>query len=345
MNYKEKINNLEEQVSIISEKVILDQERQRLAALDDLTQSILQLSKDNKYIPNIEEGSYLDPSCIDACIEQFYQIIDLLKMIHLDQETLDNFLRYTITNEELLDIKSTKDPRYISLQNDVNELKVNKTKQLDQEIFNLKNNIDTISHEINLNYETVKESCLEVGSKIDDSWKLLHELESIKGENANKEEIKISNNPTKKTYNIWRSIHKYEEDEKYMKKQLKLLEKTKESLETVLSKKLIGKGDARIVENCITLNLLVCLWRKQFIQKNITNLEVFPQIGKFQFQHGPILIVISLESGSISKIQLFYESKRDELIDFELELNEKFTNSKDIYQTLNFITDKLNKIL
>lgn len=306
--HRKQVHDLEEQTAYLSERVLQQQERQHTAALDELQQSVNQVSEDNVFVEGGGQGA-VDPNCIAEKISEFSRLTELLRVTHLEQETLDYFLRYTISSTDLLQLGSVKDEKYVALEKQVEELESETLQQLDGEIERLKLRIAHSSATISREREHAKETCLETATVIDECWELIDELESLtkdKGEQTNLQGPGTAPHPVEETYTAWEDVVQGQQALQQTEQQLQVLEKTRDSLErAVENRHNITDSDAQVVEACTTLDLLAQLWRTRFLHKGVSNLEVYPQTAKFQFECKDVTIAVSFDSTGITAVRLY----------------------------------------
>lgn len=141
---------IEEESTTLSEQALLDQERHHSETVEQLRQSVNQIIEDNESIFNPSNSSVqaIDPRCVAGKISELSTLTDQLKTTHLEQETVDNFLRYTISSTSVLLLDSDHDEKYQTLQNSVNNLRDELIVGLDVEIDQLKSDISHAGHSI-----------------------------------------------------------------------------------------------------------------------------------------------------------------------------------------------------
>ncbi|AGO10787.1 AaceriAFR728Wp [[Ashbya] aceris (nom. inval.)] len=341
--YAKDIRKLEEQTAHVSEQVLVQQERQRLGALEELHQSIIQIAEENSFVTPIKKDAanvHIDPRGIAASVQQFEQLAEILKVTHLEQETLDNFLRYTISdNDQLLDIKSVADPRYAQLAEEVRKLEQEELQHLENDIVALNGNITEQTTKVIDANEKVKEECLEVSNGIERCWGLLHELETLRG-TTDKDDVELG--PLEETYQKWKSVDHLLQQKLHLKEQLRVLEDTRTSLSEVTKSSGNRVPDFDVSEKFVTYRLLDNLWKKQFVDSTkIRGLEFFPRTGKMQFQVLDTIYVLTISGNQISNIQLF----NDKLPAADLEnnaqdLNKRFLGAADVRHVVDFIVQQ-----
>ncbi|AAS54100.2 AFR728Wp [Eremothecium gossypii ATCC 10895] len=339
--YANDIRKLGEQTAHVSEQVLVQQERQRLGALEELHQSIIQIAEENSFVTPIKKDAanvHIDPRGIAVSVQQFKQLAEVLKVTHLEQETLDNFLRYTISdNDQLLDIKSVADSRYARLAEEVCQLEQEELRHLENEIISLNGNITEQTTKVIDANEKVKEECLEVSNGIERCWGLLNELETLR---STTDEGNVELGPLEETYQKWKSVDHFLQQKLHLKEQLRVLEDTRKSLSEVTKSSGNRAPDLDASEKFVTYRLLDSMWKKQFVDTTkIRDLELYPRTGKIQFQVADTIYVLAISGDQISNIQLF----NDKLPAADLEnntqdLNKRFLGTSDVRRVVDFIT-------
>ncbi|AMD19485.1 HCL666Cp [Eremothecium sinecaudum] len=346
MDYSRTLQGLEDQTAHISEQVLVQQEQQRSGALNELQQTILQITENNKFLKCSAntDGKLLDPRTVPVQLSGCTKLAELLKAVHLEQETLDNFFRYTISNNDTqLEIRSKEDPRYVELSEELEQLESVELSGLEADIEKLDSKIIEETNKVTETNEAVNESCLSVGNVIDNCWKLLDELENLKRVHTKKVDELV---PLEETHRKWKAMELDFQQQKHLKEQLSILEATKFSLEKAVDNSNSDtSANGKSSESFVTYQLLNDLWKKQFINDSeIKNLDFFPKTEKLQFQIKGMTCVVSLNSGRIIAIQLFSEETPiDQLTAAETELNSQYISTDEIPRLVQHIKTKFKE--
>lgn len=196
--YKEQIVPLKDKLVNITDNFFNTSEAEVNNILHELTQEINESKHDTGLLDIVPEtmdqsehednsNMFIDYECIPSKMNEFNQLLNSLVVLYLEQESLDHFLRFTITTNKYLKIESIKDPEYRNLEN---QLKILKEDQIDekqlqlnqikQDILNKSKNIAKLENDI-------KKVGLAVTNDIDECMELLKELESLQELEYNKE--------------------------------------------------------------------------------------------------------------------------------------------------------------
>ena len=175
-DYYSQIENFENQVTHVTEHILQEQERLRNSTLQEFNQTVSQLIADHEVFAL--EGQ-CDPAAIDASLKELEAWTESLKQVHLELESIDNFLRYIIpSNQKLSDLSEFNQEKCESLTKEVVRLRDVDISALLQDISSYQQKITDKSDENLAMNETIKETCLEVSEDIDQCWKLLEQVES-----------------------------------------------------------------------------------------------------------------------------------------------------------------------
>ncbi|CAH01085.1 Kre28p [Kluyveromyces lactis] len=338
--YYSEVEKFEYQVTHVTEQILQEQDRLRGSTLHEYNQTILQLVSDYEMF---NSNGQCDPSEINLPLEKLESWTNSLKQIHLELESIDNFLRYAIPSDQtILNLSKFNESKYETLQAEVSELRDINVVQLQKEIESLQQQITTKSDENLLISEKIKESCLEASQDIDQCWKLLEQLEAYENANPSTEVI-TTTDPAFSTYNQWKWNQLAESELKHINQQLITLRATKEKLDKVFSKRSELETSPKSIETFTSYQLLSQLWRSKFIRQllpDIANLEVYPQSGKLKFEVGIMQVIMQIESGIIKSVSLFsYELSYDRIETIKEDILGRIEHQKSLFKVLVVITD------
>lgn len=340
--YYSEVEKFETQVTHVTEQVLHEQDRLRNSTLREFNQTVLQLVADYEMF---ELEGQCDPSKMTFYVEQLEIWTNSLKQLHLELESVDNFLRYVIPNDQSLSTLTNFDEDKItSLQDEVCELRDVNIVQQDKEIESLKQQIIEKSNEnLSIN-EKVKETCLDVSQDIDQCWKLLEQIEDYERRTPSRE-FDASKDPTFSTYNQWKWNQLAESELKSLEEQLSTLEVTKEKLGSLLAKRATLNPSSDLMEMFTTYQLLNELWEKKIISTlfpDIKNLAIYPQSGKIHFSVGVVEVIIVMEKDVINSVSLFsYELPYNQIESIKEGILYKIENQKSLFNVLITVSDHI----
>lgn len=359
-DYKDKIKELEDETAKASERVLINQEERLHAVLREMTQSITGMSRDNELVDltgELDSENEVDQQVIDSAsmgekIEEFNKLVELLKLTHLEQETLDYFLRYTISSSDLLQLNSIYDKRYVELENGVKVLENQVLETHHQEIEETKQAILNTSEDLAKTQDRVNETYLETTHVLDDCYQMMTELETLRdAHKIRKEELKKEKDPILEIYNEWELLRKTTLEYRALEEQTKQSEIIKKSYEDKLAGGEVQhpESDPKVIEVCSALDHLIRLWQSKFLPKSgWKNLEIYPQTRKFQFEvSNTFTVIITLdERKALNDVEIYKKSEKTIGIDRTLETKFKKENlgTRDIYNVMDDIIKRLQDI-
>lgn len=300
--YKDEVRNLEEAIAHSSDQVLADQELRFQSTLNEMTQNITSISKENDFLTINSEGNHtgsdalvVEPSSISGRITDLNQFVELLKMTHLEQEALDYFLRYTISSTNMLHLESEGDPKYISLKDEVKELENNTLRTNRDAIDEAKKEIFDKSKELANKQDQINEMYLEATDILDNCWEMINEFEDLQthnekrqNESNSKKYASVDNNIIQNTHYEWKLLQETVTLSNNLDNELKQIETTRDDSKKRSSTQKSKGNNINQKTNDVgsTLTRLIKLWEKRFLPTNglhPINLEVYPQTKKFQF--------------------------------------------------------------
>lgn len=359
-DYKYKMKELEDETAKASEQALINQEERLHAVVREMTQSITTMSRDNELVDLTESNGknddvdqhVINSACMGEKIEEFNKLIELLKLTHLEQETLDYFLRYTISSSDLLQLNSIYDKKYVDLENKVNTLEQQILETNHQEIEETKQEIFNTSEDLAKAQDRINETYLETTHVLDDCYQMITELETLReGHKIRKEELKKEKDPILEIYNEWELLRETTLEYRALEEQTKRSEIIKKSYENRVAggEAQHSESDPKVIEVCSTLDHLIRLWQSKFLPKSgWKNLEIYPQTRKFQFEVSNIFtVIITLDERKVLNDVEIYK-KNDKTIGIDQTLQTKFKQenlgTRDIYNAMEHIIKGLQNI-
>ncbi|CDH09833.1 related to Spindle pole body component KRE28 [Zygosaccharomyces bailii ISA1307] len=351
-DYGARIKDLEDETARFSEQSLNEQEHKVLASLREITQSVEVMNKDNRlvqlqgYPDASKQEQIVDPSGLNEKIDTFAKLVELLKLTHLEQETLDYFLRYTISSTNLLQLDSVQDSKYVQLKQEVNELEKGALDVHLREIDVTKSQIVDLCKDLNKTQENINETYLETTNVLDDCETLLGQLTQLRAEKQTSEEADtVEDNPAAQTYENWQLLQESQADLLRLEREETRLKGIVRSYEKLVSGPNQVKNDPKLLQTHSSLALLVKIWQAKFLPQYTINLELFPQTRKFQFDVAEVFtVVITLcEKLAIRDIQIHRTNTKSIPADQSTEdsLKDKHMGTRNIYNALDDIIHTL----
>lgn len=353
-DYRLEIKKLEDETTRDSEQALASQEERSIAAVHEITHSITSMSQENDLVEvKLQEESgedldkyIIDPSELPEKIGELDKFVELLKLTHLEQETLDFFLRYTISSAELLRLKSTQDSNYVELEGKVKELEREITETHQREIEDTKLVISDGTEELAKDQDRVNELFLETTDVLEECEQLMKELDQAREEKkASREQVKNKELPLEKLYQEGDAVRQSYNTLKILDERVQQLETLKRDLETNQGHEK-SSIDPSLSEIGCALNSLINLWETNFMPgSKWHNLEVYPQSRRFQFdvsENYTVVIVLD-EISKIGDILVYIKDDSGFRIDekMQLDLKEQNVGNADIYKSMENIIDRL----
>lgn len=354
-DFKKEVGDLEDVATRVSEQTLRDQEQRFNSAINEITQSITSMSHDNDLVMlhGDEVGNtdtvVINPSRFGERINEFDKLIELLKMTHLEQETLDFFLRYTISSADLLQLKTTQDPQYVELDNSVRESEHDIDEAHHRWIDDTKLQISRDAEKLAKDQDIVNELYLETADILEDCENLIMEVEKLREEKeGHKAQAERERTPIAAVHEEWEEIRRYQNDFKHLETQIAQLEMIKKDFELKETAKKL-KTDPKLNQLGCALDSLIKLWISNFLPSSgWRNLEVYPQIKKFQFDvPEAFTILIALDDRhSIGDITVYRKENSGIRVDegLQSDLKQQNVGSRDIYKSMEKITGYLQDL-
>lgn len=351
-NYGSEVKGLEDETTRGSELELALQEKRAMAAVEEITQSITSMAQENDLIEvendkNLTGNAIVDPSKLSDKIAEFEKFVELLKLTHLEQDTLDFFLRYTISSAELLRLKSTQDSKYLDLENEVKQLERGISEDLQRDIDNTKLMILSGTEELAKDQDKVNEEFLATTEVLEECEQLIGELERAREEKKIRSAQEKSENASyDKLYKEGDILRKYYGDLEVLQERIQQLESLKLEHEVDREDKHVQLDPASNKVGS-ALESLINLWEAKLLPgSGWNNLEVYPQSKKFQFDVSRrYTVVIALDDLNAIKDVLLYVKEGSGIKleeEMQLELRQHHVGSADIYKSMEEIIDRLN---
>lgn len=331
--------------------------------LQEITSNINAISQGNDLVKvadtdNISSTLQVDYNGLPDKINEFTDLLKSLVSLYLKQESLDQFLRITISDnkEDLSHIKSEHDPRYRNLESQVKILKEDNVDERENEIKQLRNDINAISEDILTSEQQLDDITRDTERELDECEELLKELNDIQ-EIRDKQLSKLENKE-------FSEIQRYED---YINTSNEILSLTKEQTETqeeinnLNSNKPVQKSTAQTNENLklelkhiqienTVINKLIEIQENHMLSNfghGINDLKftyhdtkkeiTFQCQGKYQ-----ISINLNLSDNTFEKIVIVGDDIK--LNTLTNDISNKFIHSSDIFNIINYTSDKLKYI-
>lgn len=213
-NYKSELDTLSKDIGRIISTRKNESIEQNNSILHEITENIeiisqgnnlLQIDKSSTTGSINDSGLIIDFESLPNKIEEFKSLLTSLVQLYLEQESLDQFLRITISDnkEQLLDIKSVKDSRFKNLENQVQILKEDNVDEREIEIDNLRKDISSMCQEVLSKEDKLNDLTTQLEKELTQCSDLLKELTEIH-KIRNKKLTSLENKETKE-------IQQYEE--------------------------------------------------------------------------------------------------------------------------------------
>ncbi|SCU95482.1 LAFA_0G00650g1_1 [Lachancea sp. 'fantastica'] len=300
----------EEDTTCLSEQVLQDQETHYAETVEQLQRSAQQLVEDNEFLfETVDPNAEINPRSVSVHILEVSKLAERLKNTHLEQEMLDNFLRYTLPSGDLLQqIETPQDERYVSLEKNVVHLQDVVITQLESEVDQLREEISHTSQKIADQREVVNELCLNTGELVDECHALLEELES-NDDNAKVASPDTTNgvSSTEATIQQLHAVKETVQEKKHFEQRLEHLQRTKKSLNAIENSadEEAQDQDSGLAESYTAYRTLIEYWRSQFFDSEVRNLEVLPKSNKVQFTYYNLDVVVQLNASGVSEVELY----------------------------------------
>ncbi|CCF59782.1 hypothetical protein KAFR_0H03720 [Kazachstania africana CBS 2517] len=232
-DYRDEIDKLNSELNETTETALAEQEYRAKNLSSDITQIIQSLSQENDLIRVPETEKWIDPSSITPGINESNKIISILKEVYLEQESLDNFLRLTVSSNsnEFDKIRSKDDPVFRELEDEVNYLESTQLQNQLNAINVIKSKISQKSNELSQDEMKINEVCLNTADEIDECFQLIIELEKLQEDRIEKvKNVRLEElNATTEAFNEWENIVTLRKNLSELERELHLLKTTNQS--------------------------------------------------------------------------------------------------------------------
>ncbi|SCU95033.1 LAMI_0F00672g1_1 [Lachancea mirantina] len=301
------LETLQDEVAILSENALSEQEKHFGDALDQLQESVRQLSENNELVVGSKNnGLIVDTSCIPQRIDDLSRLTDNLKELHLEQETLDNFLRYTMSIQDITQLEALDEAKIKILREEVRESEDATTKGLSEVIDALQNQISDVSGSITEGWENINEECLNATNILEECWSLLEELDAMKREQQKEAEAAAFKvDPITETYAAWKSMQEMAFHETRLKEQIAALSATKDALQQESRGKAEQSTSADVANKCQTLDLLSKFWTKNFLPEEADQLDVLLGNDYVQLRCYGVDVLLTYDGDVVTDLKIF----------------------------------------
>lgn len=288
--YLEQINTLTVENDKISNENLIEQQKRFQDLNTDLLQSIQLLVSDypelvsiidkNTSSSNDDDDRFIDFECLDDKIIDFNKIILSLRMIYLEQESLDNFLRYTISSTTKdLPITSIEDPKLIAVEEEVKHLENEVIVTRQTELSDIKRLISEKSVSMFNDDCKIKELCIETSEQIEECERILEEINTLQRAKREKGKRESQDKITKisKTYGKWQNIKRLESTNEKLLRQIESCIKQKQSIGDSKATEGESISQSSIVIKYKAVKVLIKLLQKELLPRlysNIHNIEI-----------------------------------------------------------------------
>lgn len=368
-HYNDEIHTLKRDVKkIISESITEDKE-QNNSILHEINDNLNVISQRNKLlqIDNLLEGNsskdselVIDLESLPDKIDEFKSLLNSLVQLYLGQESLDQFLRITISDnkEQLLDIKSVKDPRYKNLENQVQILKEDNVDEREIEIENLRNNINSICQEILNKEDQLNDLTAKFETELTQCSDLLKELNEIH-EVRNKKVINLENKETNKIQQYEQciansdNIKKLTQEKGLLQNEIDNWHNGHKSQSNINSiTKNFGSELNSLKQNDKVIKKLIKIQEKHLLTcfgTSITEFKFLYQDSKKEItfrchEQYNIKIKINIQDNSFEEITIHNINNHTNfqtINQLKNDINNKFYHNKNIFHIIDYVNNKL----
>lgn len=354
--YKQQILPLKDKLVRLTDNFLHTSETEINNILNEITQEINDNQHDaglidvvpdtsNKSTKDTHRGKlFVDYECIPSKMDEFNQLLNSLIILYLEQESIDHFLRFTITTNKYLKIESIKDPEYRNLDN---QLKILKEDQIDDkfnQLNQIKQEISNESSKIAKLEKDIKEKGLGVTNDIDECLELLKELETLQELDAVDKDNERDNDEIE-FENLKQVKLEHDEIEKLTKERLFFEKK----LNSIPIKNYINDTDGTNVKEQAqieneTLQKLITIYKNpiltnfhdkiEHLKFDYNNKQIKFSIGD-QFEN----VIYLTNDNKFAKVEIFTDKVKRHS-EFENFLKEKYYKHPNIFNIINIIKNK-----
>lgn len=342
--YREDLASLTQTNNDISDTNLDEQTRRYNELNADILQSLQLLVNDYPDLLNIESHNDSEPRVIDfeqlgGKIMEFNSIITSLRMIYLEQESLDNFLRYTISSgSRELPVTSIDDPVLLELEREVEELENTTIESRQDELAGVKGEISAQSRQLFNDDCLIKELCVETSETIDECQELLDEIEAVQETRKESEahQNRDMEKKVNKTYETWQDIMQLQERNALVMKDITTSQKT------LASEPPSGQKGIPTNPEWVELNTKFAI--QKFMEThllptfaNVHDFTIDYPLKRINFSCGSHTITLTLTTQcALESVQI---TDDDDLL--AKKVQETFTGESNIYRVIHYISTNM----
>ena len=342
--YQDQIDKLTVTNDKISNENLIEQ-RTRFQDLNtDLLQSIQLLVADYPDLVSLidektnDKDAFIDFECLDDKIVDFNKIIMSLRMIYLEQESLDNFLRYTISSTtKNLPITSIDDPKLLAVEEEVEHLENDVIVSRQTELRDIKRTISEKSQKMFNDDCKIKELCIDTSEQIEECERILHEIDNLQQVKMEKEKRRSQDKLTKisKTYYKWQNIKRLESKNEKLLKQIDMSVQRSGSIKQTPELSITHK----------TINALITLLQKYLLPKLYSNIQ---NISIDSITNSITMEILGVETTKTIRLQLDDSLALSQVevgtdLSLQKSLMQQFYGECSIYKIINYINSLSNQ--
>ncbi|GMM58090.1 hypothetical protein DAKH74_047060 [Maudiozyma humilis] len=302
----------------------------------DIRQSLQLLAQDHPDVLSIDReqpGTIVDFEQLGTRIREFNDIISSLRMLYLEQESLDNFLRYTISSgSRELPVTSVDDPVLMALEQEVQQLEQGTVEASQRELAAIKDEISAQGTRLFSDDCTIKELCVQTGETIEECQALLDEIDEVQETRRASEarQRQDREDTVTKTYDVWQDVSKLQERSAALDSDIASVQATLSSLPPAQRKNAESAGRTR-TEAMSAL--------QQFLEKNLLpdfanvhDLSVDYALRRVHFTCGDNHVSLTLdESCALQTVHI----PEDESL--AMKVREAMLGQTNIYRVIHYI--------
>lgn len=337
--YRKQLTSLNDDVDQLTVETLNKQESELTSMLQEISESIKTLGNENDFIVLPENSDNIDYTSLSGQINEFNGLLSQLRKVYLEQESLDQFLRYTLSSPNTLQLANEDDPKMVNLKNQIKILYEDHINEKEKDIVGLKTEIIELSNAIARDQLEVNEICLKISSDIDDSFQLLNELSMLQDDKIADEELAKKKNdiyPFQMTIDTWVSLENLRFESKKLEERIELIKSKEQRDETVeINRKNIN---IEVLQSILNIQR-----NKLLVQENITELNLTSDVLNFTLND---LYKIEI---NLTPIRSLYDIKIHDLQDnrlteLESDIKKTYFNERRFYVIIRYIKERLNNI-
>lgn len=364
LQYKREIDTYKQEIQSFNSSRGIEIEQDNGSLLQEITSNVNAISQGNDLIQlaTTEDSSsnfQIDYRGLPEKIDEFTDLLKSLVSLYLKQESLDQFLRITISDnkEDLAHIKSEHDPRYRNLESQVKILKEDNVDERENEIKQLRNDITTISEDILASEQQLDNMTRDTEREIAECEELLKELNEIQ-EIRDKQLSKLENkefseiqryesyiNTSKEISSLTKEQTRIQDEINHLKSNGNTVKKSsvqsnenlKQELKHIQMENTVMNKLIEIQENHMLSNLGHGITDFKFHYYETEKRITFQCQGKYQ-----VSINLNLRDNTFEKIDI--QDGDNHLNPLINDIMNKFIYSSNIFNIINYTNDKLKYI-